>query len=297
MDRLAEQLWDRYPPADQRSRLHSCASKVRGALKAADPEDEVFLAAKAGGYCLHLATGSVDVHRFHALASEARARSNGDDSAIATLTRDALQEWGPGTPSLHGPEPLGGLPGQWATDYRTTLRREYRNVLVEHVDARLRCSDEKNVIAEFAALADADEVGREDEQFIGLLMQAYYRTGRQADALRAYRRTCDSLRQKGLTPGKELRMLADNIYNQDPELGHTGKSTVGRGNLVPVPERDSGEAPDEESASESGSDDDAASSTDRQAAIPASPYSQHNEGHTVIANQGTQTVNLGGSNE
>ena len=57
------------------------------------------------------------------------------------------------------------------------------------------------------------------ERLHGLRMLALYRSGRQADALGAYRRARDGLVNAiGIEPGPELRRLHEAILRQDPSL-------------------------------------------------------------------------------
>jgi YVTN family beta-propeller protein len=57
------------------------------------------------------------------------------------------------------------------------------------------------------------------ERFRGQLMLALYRSGRQADALAAYRAARDaSIDGLGLEPGPELRALERSVLEQDPSL-------------------------------------------------------------------------------
>ena len=66
-----------------------------------------------------------------------------------------------------------------------------------------------------AAVADAPL----RERLTGLLMVALYRSGRQADALAAYRRIERALRDDlGLSPSAELRELDQRILQHDPTL-------------------------------------------------------------------------------
>jgi DNA-binding SARP family transcriptional activator len=295
MDRLEEQLWSGFPPAEPRARLHSCASKVRLVLKNAGIDGDL-LVAQAGGYCLRVDGPSVDVHRFRAKAAEARtyaAEARGGDDGVVALAREALSEWGPGPTQLYGPEPLAGLPGEWAANYRLTLRREHRDVLVELLAAELRRGGAKRALAEFASLADADEAAWEDEQLAGLLMHAYYLCGRKYEALKVYQRTIESLRQNGVEAGRELRMLEKKIRNQDPSLDYPGAGTAPR-DLVPADEGydDDGSAPSSGAQGRADPGSGPANNVNR-----APSYSQQNIGRTVVANQGTQHVNLGGSDE
>ena len=295
MERLAEQLWGGFPPAGDRGRLHSCATRVRAAAKNAGTGEQDLLVAQAGGYCLRIDKHSVDVHRFRGKASEARAHLGRDDALVASLARDALREWGPEVAHIYGPEPLAGLPGQWAADYRLTLRRERREILIELLAAELRLGGARRVLAE---LADAEEAGREDERFTGLLMHAYYLCGHQSEALRAYQRTTESLKRKGVEAGRELRLLEKKIRNQDPNLDYPREILIEPRDLVRAGDEDSeergGHTP-ERGIRADAPDDAGPGSAKATGAGPV--YSQRNVGRTVVANQGTQHVNLGGSDE
>ena len=60
------------------------------------------------------------------------------------------------------------------------------------------------------------------------LMLALYRSGRQADALRAFRRLGQALGELGLEPGREARALEEAILLQKPELDWLDAEMAGR---------------------------------------------------------------------
>lgn len=306
MARLEERLWDGYPPAEPRARLHAYASRVRGALRQAPEAAEHIIDATSGGYCLRVARDAVDVHRFRTRAAEARAHIGRDDERVIESARCALREWGPETTLIGGGEPLLGLAGDWAANYRLTLGREHGDVVVQLAAAELRRGGAERVLAEFAGLADADEAGRDDERLAALLMRAYYQCGRQSEALRTYQRITESLRRKGAEAGRELRMLERKILNQDPSLDYPHEFTTGTTDLVPASTagkenggEDAGEPDDEGSTSGAGPRERGGRGPQfaHESNNSRPTYSQHNVGRTVVANQGTQHVNLGGSDE
>lgn len=301
LERLEDQLWGEFQPADPRGRLYSCASRVRAALRGSGranvADDHDLLPTLAGGYCLRVDSAEVDIHRFRAKAAEARALADGDDG-VASLAREALHEWGSGPTHLYGPEPLAGLPGQWAADYRTTLRREHRDVVIELLGAELRRGRAERALAEFARLADTDAAARDDEQLTALLMHAYYLCGRQSEAFKVYQRTIESLQRKGIEAGRELRMVENKIRNQDPAMDYPHAGVIARRDLVRMGDGDSDDQDGGSSDPDAGAEELEDPSSGPVNHTRGGPiYSQRNIGRTVIANQGTQHVSLGGSDE
>lgn len=100
-------------------------------------------------------------------------------------------------------------------------------------------------------------------------------------------------------------MLERKILNQDPSLDYPREFTAGTGDLVPTSTagnekggEDAGEPDDEGSTSGAGPREQGGRGPQLAHDSNSRPtYSQHNVGRTVVANQGTQHVNLGGSDE
>src|SRR5581483_5503786 len=94
---------------------------------------------------------------------------------------------------------------------------ELRAAAVEtELEAELAAGRHRDVIGRFEALL-ADYPLR--ERLWWLLVLALYRSGRQADALRAYQRARGRLRDElGIDPGVELRELESAVLRQDPAL-------------------------------------------------------------------------------
>jgi DNA-binding SARP family transcriptional activator len=145
MDRLIEQMWGGSPPATPHGSLHHYASKLRAALRAAEPADGDPLPSVANGYRIRVEPDQVDVLRFRDLTRQARLLAGHDDMEAMSRYRMALREWGREPSGVRAREPLAGLPGPWAENCRTMLRGEYRDVLIECLDAGLRLGRERPV--------------------------------------------------------------------------------------------------------------------------------------------------------
>jgi DNA-binding SARP family transcriptional activator len=291
VSRLIEQMWGPYPPADPRGRLYTCASRTRIALRDAGADDTELLQMADGCYRLRVLPEQIDAYRFRRLAAEARSLARHDDTEAGRLSLAALAEWGPRGSDLYGPEPLAGLPGDWAENYRNTLQREHRDLLIGYLESELRRGRHEPLVPELAALADADDASRTDEQLAALLMRACYLSNRQAQALQAYRRLQESLKRKGLEPGKELRMLEERIRDQDPALDLPHAFPVAVTESPDGAKHGTDDAQDDPQPRRPGPNTDAVSAESappngRDAAGSAIIYTQQNNGNTVHASQG-----------
>ena len=91
------------------------------------------------------------------------------------------------------------------------------------IDADLAARRHREVLGELRSLI-ADEPLR--ERLRAQLMLALYRSGRQSEALAAYRDARAALVEAiGVEPGPELRHLHEAILRQDPRLEPAGRST------------------------------------------------------------------------
>ncbi|MDJ0962202.1 MAG: BTAD domain-containing putative transcriptional regulator, partial [Acidimicrobiia bacterium] len=159
------------------------------------------------GYILTIDRQQIDALRFEDLVAEARREIAPADAA--SLLREGLEMWR-GYPyadveahTLLGPE--------------ITRLNELRVAAIEaRVDADLESGRDAELIAELESLTVEHPV---HERFRAQQMLAFYRAGRQGDALRAYERTRAYLvDEMGLDPSPELRDLERRILEQDPEL-------------------------------------------------------------------------------
>ncbi len=204
-DRLVEGLWSGQPPETARHTLQTYVHRLRAAFGSEGKR----LEGRATGYRLKLATGELDALRFESLADEGRrSLSAGDPERAADLLAEALGLW-------RGPV-LSDLPDLVAFEpERARLDGMRLAVLEDRVEADLALGRHAELVPEVEALVSEHPLR---ERLWGQLMLALYRSGRQADALAAFRRARKVLEELGIDPGPRLAELEGQILLQDPVL-------------------------------------------------------------------------------
>jgi len=207
-DALIDELWDGRAPATAQKSLQVYVSRLRKVLGGG------VIATEPRGYKLDVAPEDVDLHRFERLVGEARAQT---PSVAATTLRDALSLWRGGA--------LADVADQPFAHHEITRLEELRLAATEdRVDADLALGRHGQLVTELEELVRRHPYR---ERLRGQLMLALYRTGRQADALSAYRDTRSTLADElGLEPSHELRELEQRILSQDPALDVTAETRV-----------------------------------------------------------------------
>ena len=172
------------------------------------------------GYSLRVDDSQVDAVRFETLAQRgARQLADGDRAAPAVL-REALGLW------------RGDAYGEFldvdACEAEARRLEEMRlGVIEDRIDADLAAGAAAGLVAELESLVASHEFR---ERLWAQLMLALYRSGRQHDALGAYRRARVTLvEQLGLEPGRQLRALEAAVLEQDPALDLSAPSSSGFG--------------------------------------------------------------------
>ncbi|CAN5611682.1 hypothetical protein BH18ACT1_BH18ACT1_07160 [soil metagenome] len=199
IDRLTDALWaDRPPPSDVKV-IRNLVSQLRRVLGATAIETQ------PTGYVLRAAPDAVDARRFDSLLQEGRRHAAsgrwqaGADAlaAAAALWRgsplEALDEWSPGRTEA------------------ARLEEQHRCLVEEWAEAELACGHHHDVVGRLAALVEAEPLR---ERRWSMLMQALYRCGRQAEALRAFERARTALAELGLEPGPELAAMERDVSLQ-----------------------------------------------------------------------------------
>ena len=202
-DALIEDVWDGSPRPAAMATLQSHISQLRKVLG-----DR--LQSQAAGYVLRTDAVVVDAAEFERQAEAGAAQLSASDAAAARTTlRGAARGW-------HGRALQDVAERPWAQPEAARLE-ELRAVTIEHLlAARLEAGEHDDVVVD-AESAVAEAPLR--EQRWAVLMLALYRSGRQADALRAYRRLRTMLADElGIDPSPPLAQLEAAILQHDPAL-------------------------------------------------------------------------------
>jgi DNA-binding SARP family transcriptional activator/WD40 repeat protein len=204
-DALVDAVWGEDPPPTARRSLQSHVAKLRAALGG----DDGPVQSQSPGYVLRVGEDQIDCWRSEQLGRQARAVLDSNPRQARDLARQARQEW--------TGQPLADLV---AYDQLVAQRRRLDRLgldLVElELDAELAAGDLVEVVYHLESLVlDRPE----HEPFWARLMTAYYRLGRQSDALEAFQRARSALVEAlGIDPSPELQRLEVAILGQAVEL-------------------------------------------------------------------------------
>ncbi len=208
VDRLLDALYGEDLPQRAGNALQQAVSKVRKRL--ADAGEPDLLVTRPPGYVLEIEPEQVDALRVERMVADARAAMASGDPATASRTfAEALALWrGEALADLALGDGVLPLKARWDELHLTAVE--------DRVDAELALGNHAAQVAELEALVAAEPLR---ERRWGQLMLALYRSGRQADALRAFRQAHETLVDElGIEPGPDLRVLEGRILAQDPDL-------------------------------------------------------------------------------
>ncbi len=190
-DRLADELWPKLAPDRAAANLQVRLSELRKALRSIGESDR--LQTRSPGYILRIESDELDVLRFEQLAANGRdALADGDAHTAVRLFDEGLALWR--GPALADLDDL-----QFAAAEQARLEEERLGMLESRMEAQLACGRHRETIAELETLTTNHPLR---ERFWYQRLLALYRSGRQADALRAYRELRATLvDQLGIEPG------------------------------------------------------------------------------------------------
>src|SRR5829696_1893159 len=201
-ERLVDGLWGEEPPSSAPKMVQQYVSQLRRLLVA----DGRQIITRDGGYELRVDPSAVDALRFERLVEQAAHEADGRRSELA---HEALAIW--------QDPPLAGMREEpFAASEARRLEELHLAALELAIEGDLDAGRHAELVGRLAALVDEHPLR---ERLRALLMLAFYRSGRQAEALDAFRDARWTLVETlGIEPGPELRRLQEAILRQDPVL-------------------------------------------------------------------------------
>jgi len=203
-ERVLMELWGEDAPPGAANALQAAVSRLRRAL----PQGR--LVTRPPGYLFRAVPDEVDLSRFERLVAQGRqALADGAAADAADTLAEALALW-------RGPA-LADFRYEPFAQAEIARLEELRLVCVEErVEADLALGAGAELVGELQRLV-AEQPLR--ERLRGQLMLALYRSGRQAEALEAYREVRELLLEElGLEPAPALGELEGAILRHDPAL-------------------------------------------------------------------------------
>ena len=213
---LIDEVWGDEPPEAVRSSLQSYISHLRKAL------GDGRIRSGSGGYALSATPEEIDAKRFESLIDQARREAFDDPATAAATFGRALALW-------RGP-PFADLADELSLLGEIARLDELRLSATEHkLAAEIADGRHSAVVGELEELTGRHQLR---ERLWAQLMLALYRSGRQGEALSAYRRARDVLANElGIDPSPELQKLHGRILRQEPELTATPAGATARTRL------------------------------------------------------------------
>ena len=209
---MADELYGDAIPASALTQIQAHISHLRKLL---DPDLSAgaagsLIETRPPGYLIRLRPEQLDLRRFERLTAEATDASARHDLAAASARlRDALDLW-------RGPALAEFARDAFAQAAIARLEDLRFGALADRIDAELALGRHAELVGELQALASEAPLR---ERFRGQLMLALYRSGRQAEALDAYRATRELLvEQLGIEPAPALQELERAILTHSPSL-------------------------------------------------------------------------------
>jgi DNA-binding SARP family transcriptional activator len=201
---LMDALWGAGPPKSGTKVLQNVVLRLRKSLGAE------IIETRPGGYAVRAIVDSIE---FEHLVHDGRALAiDGDWQAASSALWTAVEMWrGPPLPELC----------EWPLGRHEAARLDELGRLIreEHAETELMCGRHHEVVPDLEAMV-SDEPLRERRW--ALLMLALHRSGRQAEALRAFQRARHAFQEVGLELGPDIVELDRAIGSRAPALRADG---------------------------------------------------------------------------
>jgi DNA-binding SARP family transcriptional activator/pimeloyl-ACP methyl ester carboxylesterase len=206
-EQLLDDLWGERVPATAAKMVQVYVARLRKVLRPG------VLQTRATGYAMELDRDGLDLHRFERLAAEGRdLLATGDEEGAEHHLRGAIA-------LLRGPA-LAEFREPFAIAEAARLEEARLAALENRIEADLAIGENRDLVSELDWLVTQHPYR---ERLRAQQMLALYRSGRQADALLAYRETRRVLTDElGIEPSPALRELESRILAQDQELATPG---------------------------------------------------------------------------
>jgi DNA-binding SARP family transcriptional activator/class 3 adenylate cyclase len=208
IDQLIDELWGDEPPASGAKAVQVRISQLRKTF--ADAGIGELITTRPPGYVVELAPDQLDLNRFERLIIESDEAMAGSEPARAgELLGDALSLWRGPPLAEFGSAPFARLA-------RERLEEMRLSAVERRIEVDLALGRHGDVIGELESLVARHPFR---ERLRAQLMLGLYRSGRQADALAAFRSARRELMDElGLEPSQSLQELERAILQHDPQL-------------------------------------------------------------------------------
>jgi DNA-binding SARP family transcriptional activator/tetratricopeptide (TPR) repeat protein len=207
IEHLVDELWGDKPPERAVKMIQTYVSRLRKVLP------EGILVTRPPGYVAQIELAQLDLHRFErALGEGQRKLAANEPAAASTVLGEALQLWrGPALVEFAS-EPFAQSEGHRLEELRLVA-------VEERIEADLLLGRHADLVGELESLVAHHPLR---ERFRAQLMLALYRSGRQVEALTAYRNARSLfVDELGIEPSRSLHDLQTAILRQDPSLDVT----------------------------------------------------------------------------
>ena len=207
---VIDAVWEESALADPASSVQVLVSTLRRLLNEPGDRPDQVIKTVASGYALSAPESACDSWRFSRARRAGReSAERGDYREASRRYAEALDEW-----SGIAYQDLRGL--RFADELAAGLEEQRLTTVEAKLEADLARGAHGDVVDEAGPLTSAHPLR---EGLHTTLMLAFYRCGRQGDALSVYARLREALlNELGVEPGTAARSLQSAILRQDPSL-------------------------------------------------------------------------------
>jgi DNA-binding SARP family transcriptional activator/class 3 adenylate cyclase len=220
-DELIDTVWGERPPPTVRQSLQNHVAALRRVVEqAGTPAGQPrTLLTRDPGYLLQVDPDQIDLHRFRRMVDQGRAALEGSRPwTAATLLHEAVALW-------RGPLLSDVVAAGVSWPELAGIDELEIGAVETRIEADLVAGRHAELIGELETLIRLHPLR---EHLHGQMMLALYRSGRQADALGAYRYARRTLVEElGIEPSVRLQRLEQAILAQDPALELLGPARSG----------------------------------------------------------------------